>query len=208
MQQTFDSIEKFIALKEKCVFCQTPLKNMLTNHIRAPRGIPILKSEVIDGKLSFKLKHTTDSYQIIADGTIDTKTNLLHFQLSRPDTELTNLNALDSLVAKTAFEQMMPHMEVYCPSRKCKTKYYICGEMFKIDVENLNGCVFRIRPFSVYMESFFTSKLWIQNDWSANCTNIYLKNNPVNPVKTSILDLESMDKEKLFKRIKTLVTFS
>jgi hypothetical protein len=202
----FQNIKEFIGVKDTCVFCRSKLKVVLTNFIKEPNGIPVLKAKVANEQFNFNIKHTTESYQIEADATIDIITNALQFKLISPiDLEQ---YALDYMVAKTAFENLKPHIELYCPNKKCKLKYHICSNIFAMYAGDKVG-TFIIKPLSLYMESFVVDKLWVQNDWTNNSTNIYsIDKANADPIRTSFIDLESMSKEKILTRIKTLVTFS
>lgn len=203
----FQNIKEFIGVKDSCVFCHTKLKVVLTNFIKEPNGIPVLKAKIVDEHINFNIKHTTETYQIDADADIDIATNALEFKLISP----VNLEqyALDYMVAKTAFENLKPHVELYCPNKKCKMKYHLCSNIFTMIGAGRHLGSFTIKPLSLYMESFVVDKLWVQNDWTNSSTNIYsIANSNADPIRTSIIDLESMNKEKIITRIKTLVTFS
>lgn len=215
MKKNFINIEEFFGVKEQCVFCQSKLKIIFINFSRAADDIPIIKAKVKDGKFCFNMKHVTNSFELDAEIELDIKTNVLKFFIpNMKEADFTKV--LDYWVAQQVFENLGPHVELYCSNRKCKMKYHICTDTFKLTRQGLpeelateNSNAFKIKYVRLYMESFVLSQLWVQNDWLYNSTNIFPKNNPnAEPIKTGLLDLESMSTDKIINRIKTLVTFS
>jgi hypothetical protein len=177
----------------------------LSNFIGVRRkGLPILSVPVENGKFDFHIKHTTTTYDVSADGVIDIESNVLIFFLS---TEADTPN-LDQHVAKQAFDDLKPHVDLYCPNKKCKHHYHLSSYIFEIKRHpNLN--VWIISPLKLFLESFKAGNLNVQNDWRKEETNIYsLINEDAEPIKFPIIDFEEMGKDKLLTRIQTLVTFS
>ncbi len=209
MKTHFKSVEEFFGVKERCVFCQSKLKIVFINFSRSVDNIPIIKAKVRENKFSFNLKHVSDSFELDVKTEIDIKTNVLKFSC----TEENDPWKLDlekdkdrQRLAQQVFENLGPHVELYCPNRKCKMKYHICSDIFKLmrDEDQL-----KIKSIRLYMESFVLPKLWIQNDWIFSSTNIYSTVNlDADPLRTPLLDLESLGKIKIINRINTLVTFS
>jgi hypothetical protein len=203
----FESIEDFLKFKDRCPFCSSELKVSLANFVLAPNTIPFLKCRLIDNKFEFSLKHTSHSFELAADVSINSQNNIVTFALTTP--VVLEQYATDYMMAKTVFESMKPYIELYCSSRKCKMKYRLCSDIFAcLKIEGVYSS-FKIRPFPVYMESFVIEDFWIQNDWTTGLTNIYNKlKTECEPIRTNIINLETMGKDKIINRIKTLVTFS
>lgn len=211
MRGPFETIEDFLCIRENCVFCQRKLKCVLSSFDVGPRSLPIFNAYVQNNKLEFDFHHTSATWQINAQISIDIKSNLLSLKLNEPiTTDELNTLAIDHIVAKGIFENLNPHVELYCSNRKCKMKYTLCGSMLKSDKVGDEISIFKIRPFYLYMETFELDNLWIQNDWSTHALNIYIKNKiDTAPIKyPELLDLQEMGKDKIITRIKTLVTYS
>ena len=199
------TIKDFLSVKGRCIFCQTALRKVLTNFIGIGKdGIPVLNTQIENDIINFNVDWTTDYYSIAAKGQLDINTNVLTFTSDKEDATflVADVRPLD------AFSKMKPHMELYCPNKKCKMKYTISSDVFVFTNSNSPGSSWKINTPSVWMETFIIGNLWVQNDWVYSKTNIYSRNNPdANPITVDLIDFESMSKEKLLTRIKTLVTF-
>ena len=207
MNHIFDNIDAFISHKDKCPFCQNKLRAALTNFVMSADTIPIIKCRIDNGQFHFNIKHTSHSFHISAEASINTQDNILQLQITTHI--VLEQFAKDYIMAKSVFENMKPYIELYCPSRKCKMKYRMCSDIFVcLKIEGKYSS-FKIKPFPVYMESFVTGDWWVHNDWINESTSIYNRNKTDSePIRTGIINLESMGKEKVINRIKTLVTFS
>ena len=136
------------------------------------------------------------------------ETNDIDFNITVRNDLIENWESTYHQHAIDIFEDMKPHIELYCPSKTCKMKYALQSDWFRCN-RHMNDASYYIRSFRLYIESFVVDNLLIHNDWLDQETLIYSKNNTrIDPIKTDILDLESMSKEKVITRIKTLVTFS
>jgi len=207
MQGTFQSIADFLKIKDQCVFCKSKMKNTLTNFTLGPDNIPLINAKSLDDRFLFEIGYVTGSYTLAASTSVDINTNILNFNLTTP--VALNGYGIEYMMAKTVFENHKPHIELYCPNKKCKMKYGIQSDVFRIDRLDDSLSRFKIRPFILYMESFVLDKLWVQNDWINTCTYIYAQNNlNIEPIKVDLLNLEEMGKEKIINRVRTLVTFS
>lgn len=205
MQKHFDNILEFTKLKDKCLFCGSALRAELSNFIGIRRkGLPLLNSPVQDGKIHFNIKHTTESYDISADGVIDIQNNVLFFFMP----EEADTPNLDQHVARQAFDDLKPYVDLFCPNKKCKYQYHISS--YILDVKRhatLNA--WNIGPIKLFLEGFHSGNLNVQNDWRKEETNIYsLLNEDAEPIKVPIIDFEEMGKERLLTRISTIVTFT
>lgn len=200
----FSNIKEFMAVKENCPFCKTKLKIMLTNFVKGPDKIPILKAKLENDFFRFKIQHTSHTLQMSANVDLDTINNSLTFYLDSEDPA-----TLDWMIAKTVFENMKPYVELYCPSRKCKMKYYLSSSIITSSLMEGSTNYFIIKPVSLFMEAFVHNNLWVQNDWENHSINIYSINNyNSNPIKGPLLDLEAIGKEKILNKVRTLVIFS
>lgn len=204
MQKHYSNILEFTKVKETCLFCQSPLRAVLTNFI-GPRknGIPIINAPLKDDKFIFDLRHTTETYSIEARGIIDINTNVLKFEITNP----TETPTTDQALARQAFGDLKPHVELYCPNKRCDVKYNLCSDVFTWRHSAIRGD--KIMPLKLYLECFKTGKLNVQNDCFQNMTFIYsIANEDADPISVPMLDFEEMGRDKLLVRIKTLVVWS
>lgn len=205
MQKTFNSISDFIKLKDKCLFCEAPLRPRLCNFIGTHIDGLLILNEIIDSpRFKFEIRHTTQNYDIKANVTIDIITNKLVFTLP-PNS---NTPYLDQFVAKRAFIELDPHIGLYCSNKKCKNSYALLSCFLQI--EKVPATVsWDISPLKLFIESFKTSRYVVENDWMKKETNIYIYNNvSIAPIKTPFINFETINKDKLINRIQTIVTFS
>lgn len=207
MKKYFDNILEFTKLKEKCLFCESSMRAELSNFIGVRRkGLPLFNSPVEHGKFNFHIKHTTSSYDISADGIIDIESSVLMFFLPIDDESPTP--NLDQHVAKQAFDDLKPYVDLFCPNKKCKYQYHLSSYILDIKRHPVLN-VWNISPIKLFLEGFHTGNLNVQNDWRKEETDIYsLLNEDAEPIKVPIMDFEEMGKEKLLTRIATIVTFT
>ncbi len=177
---------------------------MLTNFI-GPRknSIPIINAPLKDEEFAFDIRHTTETYSIEARGAIDINTNVLTFEITNPS----ETPVIDQRLAMQAFGDLKPHVELYCPSKKCDVKYNLCSDVFTWCHSPFRGN--KIMPLKLYLECFKTGKLNVQNYCFQNMTFIYSAiNEDADPISVPMLDFEEMGRDKLLTRVQTLVTFS
>ena len=206
MQKKFDTILDFTKLRDKCLFCETPLRAALANYIN-PRenSLPVLDVTINSGRFAFQIKHTTQSYDIKADGVIDIRTNAMVFTLPVD----ADMPFLDQHVAKQAFVDLKPHIELSCPNSKCKNEYSLSSHFLTaVRLQKVNAWMIS-PPIRLFLETFRAGNLVVQNDWIVERTNIYSRlNEDADPIKVPFMDFEAMGKTKLLTRVQTLVTFS
>jgi len=202
----FESIVEFTQLRQECVFCKTPLRAHLTNFVGFNEtGIAIIDAPLREGKFEFKIEHTTPSFKINANVFIDAKQNTLIFD------NFTNgeLPAIDEHVVKQTFEDYRPHVELYCPSRKCGLSYHLWGQSIRLKKTHHVAGIWAIQPFGLILEGARVKNYVVHNDWHNKKTFIYSRNNEeAKPIQTPLIDFTTMDKQKLITRIQTIVTFS
>lgn len=204
-QFDFLSILEFTKAKEKCLFCGVPLRASLTNFIGVHKnGLPYLNVTIDSVRFPFEIRHTTQSYDVKAQCVIDTVTNKL--VITPPPDSIVPM--IDQEVARKAFLELKPHIELHCPNQKCKNRYTLSS--YILDAQRIPGIVaWQIPPLKLFLESFKTNKLVVQNDWIKRDTNIYsIQNEDADPIKVPFMDFEAMGKDKLLTRVQTLVTFS
>jgi hypothetical protein len=206
MQTNFKNIEEFLDIKKYCLFCKNKLKITLTNFIGFKNnGNPIIKSKFNKNCFNFQLSNC-DSLRTIIDTKIDIRSNLLSFDI--PDT--INNKKSESDFIKNFFEKLLPHLEIYCSNRTCKSKhqYYLCSESFSISDQLTDGG-YNIKNICLYMESFTINNFWVQNNWSKRKTNIFIKNKiNTEPIEFDLLDFNNMNDDRILKKILTLISFS
>lgn len=202
----FESIAEFVKLRQECVFCKTPMRVHLTNFVGiTDTGLAIINAPLKGDRFDFKIEHTTPSFKINANVFIDTSTNTLIFD------NFTNgeLPAIDEHVVKQTFEDYRPHIELYCPSKKCGLSYHLAGQSIRLVKVHPVAGMWTIQPFALSIEGARVKNYVIHNDWHSKKSSIYSRNNEeAKPIQIDMVDFTTMDKQKLITRIQTIVTFS
>lgn len=202
----FESIAEFTKLRQECVFCKTPMRVHLTNFVGiTDTGLAIINSHLKEGRFEFKIEHTTPSFKINAGVFIDVSNNTLIFD------NFTNgeLPSIDEHVVKQTFEDYRPHVELYCPSKKCGLNYHLAGQPLRLKKVHPVAGMWTIQPFALYVEGVRVKNYVVHNDWHNKRTSIYSRNNEeARPIQVPLVDFTTMDKQKLITRIQTIVTFS
>jgi len=196
------NIADFIKIKEYCAFCHSKLNVSLTSFNLGPFQIPLFYAKLKDNQFNFTLNQTTKMFSLSAKINLNINSKIT---FTIPD----YTEDFDYVLIKTCFADHKPHLELYCSNKICKMRYVLSSDLLHCSnyFDELNYDT--IKPFNVYMESFIVDKMWIQNDWINSTTNIYVKNNmEIEPLKTKILDLNKMNKEKVINRIRNIVTFT
>ena len=164
----------------------------------------MLDATISSGRFAFQIKNTTQSYDIKADGVIDITNNTLVFTLPLDS----DMPGIDQHVAKLAFAELKPHIQLTCNNSKCKNRYTLSS--YSLECKRLASTnKWEIQPLKLFLESFKAGNLLVQNDWLVESTRIYsYLNEDAEPLRVSFVDFESMSKDKLLTRVQTLVTFS
>lgn len=218
------TIQQFIKIRETCIFCHSSMRTVLSSFLGLRNsGMPLLNSPVKDNKIDFIINETTEKSAIKAVGTIDISNNNLLFKaeasehdkilLIEDESRRDLLLYTEETFAKQAFENLSPHIEIYCSNKKCKFNYYLSGDIVRCSATlgKLSDVIkWKIKPFLLYQETFATETLWVQNDWIHLYTNIYPLHGSshADPIKVPLMDFKMIDKQKLLNRIKTLVVFT
>lgn len=204
MTDLYPAIIDFLKCRESCFFCGARLKCRLSSFIGVgDNTLPIINAPLKDNKFVFNISHTAPTFSIKAEGAIDIKTNAMIFIMKSFDTETPRL---DESFIKQVFVDMKPHIQLYCPKKKCPYQYTVASSVFHAGTIK-HGWL--ILPFKIYYESFVLGNLWVQNDYANNCTNIHSRSKEqADPLIVPLQDFELMGKDKLVNRIRTLVTFS
>ena len=154
MKVQFNNIKEFIKVRDQCVFCGKSLQACLTNYSGIHRnGYPILNTPINSDIITFKFNKTTANFDIKTTGILNIVSNNLQFDVYKSQTPM-----LDKLVAKNAFEQTYPLIQLYCTNKRCHSDYYISSAVLKIDE-------WTIYSPKVHLEGFKTLSSIIQNDW-------------------------------------------
>lgn len=207
MKRLCANIDEFFAIKDRCVFCKSKLKSQFRNFSVMHDDIPVVVAKKVDDKFCFRIQYVSQGGSLDADVEINTGNNIINFFI--PNKLEPDPRVQDFWFVKNIFEGFGPHIELYCNNKECKRKYYIASDVFKCEPMIPESNQFKLSRPQLYMESFSVNKFWVQNDWLFNSTNIYVRDNPdLGPIRVKLMDLESMDEEKLLTRIRTLVTFS
>lgn len=206
MNKYFTNLDDLINYQKECAFCKNKLIPTLTNHLGLNKGLPILNAKYKDGLFKFPIKYSAHNFNLNSDVTVNCTNNLIIFDNLEGEPYIgTTLER----AALDVFMRLMPHIELYCSSKKCGLKYYLSSDIFNLFSNETGGNTFEVSHVRLYMECLTYSGFWIQNDLVNTQSNIYVIDNPsITPITTELLDFQSLGKEKLLKRINTLVTFS
>lgn len=202
----FDIITDFVKCKEFCVFCNTPLKAVITNYVGVSgHGIPVINAPLKNDRFEFNIKHTTPNFDAKADVTILIDQNTLFFD------NFTNgeFPSIDEHLIRSVFESYGPHFELFCPSRKCGMGYYISSLPIRLTKIHTVAGMWNIAPFGMFNESVKIGSYIVSNNWAKKQSLIYSRKNiEASPITVPMVDFTTTTKEKLITRIKILVTFS
>jgi len=196
MEKDYLSIKEFLKSKEYCIFCNKPLKAILTNFIGKGKQIPIISSKLENNQFNFDINYYSSFLSLKTKCSIDIETNDIVFN---PISEnLTYTEIID------IFESFKPHIEIICNNKLCHMNYYLCSSILKCN-RNLDH---KIKPMNICFEACNVNKFWIQNDFFKRKTSIYSTNNiNINPIIIPILNFNDFTETKLRSRILTTVTF-
>ena len=216
MEDNFKSISDFIKFKEHCIFCKTTLRPTVTNFIGTDgNGSAIICANLEDGKFSFPFQHVGSSYQLESNIVIYPDKNTLEFSFISstssivPNAHLFPMSLTDEYVIRQNIDNIKPYIELVCINEKCNMGYHLCSSSFKLTKVGIAKSIWHIEPLKLFLESFKTKTLIVQNDWIEKVTRIYtLKNEEADPIKCQLIDFEGMDKDRLLNRIQLLITFS
>jgi hypothetical protein len=207
LQKQFDSILDFTKLKSTCIFCQQSLRASLTNFVGLRKnGLPVLNVPLAGRRIRFRIKHTTESYDIEADATLDIVSNVVVFTLAQGS----EMPYLDQRVASQAFIELKPYFDLHCSNKKCKNGYSLSTYyMLGLTKHSNTASSWSIPTPKLFLENFVTNKYVVQNDWTKETTTIYSRDNEnMEPIRVPFMNFEEMGGDKLLNRIPTLVTFS
>jgi hypothetical protein len=193
-------------IKDRCIFCNKKLIACLTGFSGVKKdGSPILNVQIKDKIIKFKLSQTTASYDVKVNCSINTEDNEISFSSVRnPET-----TAMDQLFAEQAFDSFLPHIELYCPNKKCKYEYYLSSMPFAFSKDLQKIYPRRLFPLKMGMEAFHTKTLFIENDWTREELYIYsLDNENAKPIKSHMIDFTLSKPEQILNRVSMLVNFN
>jgi hypothetical protein len=197
----------FVKCKEQCLFCKTPLRAILTNFVGLDRDfLPILNIHVPikPCRFTFQIHHITSSYDIKANGMIDTRNNTLIFTLPKSNPET---SSIDRHLAKQVFDDLRPHFDLYCNNNKCSFRYHLASNILQVS-HSANSCAWVIAPIKLYLEGFEIQHSNVINDWIRGETQIHSTIREVDPIRMPIIDFEQMPINLLLTRIATIKTWS
>lgn len=196
----FDNPKDFIASRGVCVFCANNLRPIVSNFTMMSGGIPSVTSKYNGRAFKFHMNYNSAYANVDCDVSIDCNNSVVKFKMPRRE----------YLKACSAFDSLKLHIELCCPNKACKLKYYVSSDPLEIAMfQVFNQNVVRIKATKLYMECFKLGGLMIQNDFQNSKTNIFSISKPdASPIQMAIMDFGSMAKEKLFNKIHTYVNFS
>jgi hypothetical protein len=198
LQKITDTIEQFINIKQKCIFCHKSLRPTLSNFIGVKKDSFPLLNEIVINPIKFLLKQTTENYNIEANTNIDINLNTISFNIIQESPTV----FIDQYIAKTAFLDLSPYIDLACHNKLCKKQYYLASNVLKIYESNNRN--WQLQPLKLFIESFKVNNLLVQNDWIREETNIYsLTSN--NSIKIPFLDFTQ---DNLIHRVQMYATFN
>lgn len=206
------SIKEFLDIKEKCAFCNEPLKPNLScysSHLNTWKNTPTIISKFNNNNCNFDINYDSISVHIKANVSVNLDSDELSFNVD-PDSYYHNNYVFCNSSIIDVLSHLKPYIILECNNRKCKMNYYICSNSFYIYSCLDDKCF--IKPFRLYYDACTIDKYWVQNDWIYNKTNILRLQKPDSDgIKIPLIDLvnsKKIDKDKFCSRIRTIVTFS
>lgn len=195
MVPQFSSLKDLIDYKLNCAFCHNKLIPILTNFTAISGGIPTLNCKYKNDFLNFDLKVSSAFINVDCQVNINCQNNEIKFSNNFADKSV------------EAFEFIRPHLEMYCSKRVCGLKYYLSSD--SLQCEKKGDFSYWLKPPRLYFECFNVGKLWIQNDFQNNITNIFSNTTglPI-PIQMDMLELDTMNKDTVINKIKTQINFS
>jgi hypothetical protein len=213
MIKTFGTIEEFIKIKDKCIFCQNSLTTILTNQsINNFVKIAELNAYVKNNKFEFVIKYDGERLNFDAFISIDIIDNKFNYYIKSG-------NYVKKDDVARIFIGMKPYIELVCENGNCDMEYYLQSDC--LNCYDSPNAINTIRPISLLAESFAVKDWYIYNfyhhramynayeDKQYSTTLIQSKYDPESkPLLCPRLDFEAQPKQKLIDRIKTIVVFS
>jgi hypothetical protein len=163
--------------------------------------VPIGEEEVVSFDIS-SWSGTKDYVQIGAEIRLNIETNALFFLLKNTS----DYSDIDAASIRSSFSKMCPHVQLYCPNQECRYRYTIASDTLQYKQDKSGWFIF---PPKLWYESFVTGNLWVQNDYIGQESNIFSRDKiHANPITSKLLNFQTMDKDRLLNRVKTLIVFS
>jgi hypothetical protein len=202
------TLQDFVYLQDKCIFCQSPLKIELTNGLQVDSiRLPDICAPLKNNQFTFKLKYDGERLHFDVGVCINLINNKFSFFYYGLDIA-THKEVADALMS------LSPQIELLCQNKECHSNYCLRSKSLEID-GNAN-----LKLTCLAMEMFSLSHWQVCNYYppiyGLDSTLIfsiesYLYDrytNFSNAIKCDRIDFESMPPEKLVNRLRTIVTFS
>lgn len=190
-------INEFVNLRKECLFCGG---KMVTSLEKLSPVSSIHKVLNINNKYKndcFEFRSLSNNPPVIAN--IDGITHNVTFNYSSTKDKVIDIT---KAMLSAAFNSYYPHVQVSCDNKKCDTNYYYIST----DLTIINEMIASI---NLSWESFNYKNSWIQNDWITKKTKIFSTENPeISPIEIDLIPFDSVDSDKFYNRIKTIITFS
>lgn len=210
MRKKFNSIEECLTEK-KCVFCNNSLKIKLSNNSSifcfGANNLSIFNTNFINNNIIFNFSYTTIVINTIINGSIDVTNNKITLNSSDENLLYRDLIAI--------FESFQPCLKFFCENKECNMRYLLVSNILYCERANYKTGYYsnfsdytRIIPFSISIEICSIDKYLIQNDFGPDVTSIINSYNYSTIHLPYLISFNSMDKDKLVNRIKTIITFS
>ena len=209
MKWFYPTIKDFCNIKENCIFCNKKLYPILKNYTSGPENkLPTLLAKCNKDSFSFKINYCSGYVTVKSDGYINSSTNTVSFGNINFESD-SGYNEDEAL--KFAFYSLNPHIELSCVNKECKYGYYISSTTFgcsELLVKSSPDEMFKISSIGLAQEAFNLDKFFVVNT-PGNKTYIYsTRNIDKAPLEINKINFDSINKEKLFTKIRTSVSFS
>ena len=188
------NIQEIIDYKKSCPLCHNNLIPFLRNsegygwsHCQFNK----INARLTDDNFIFKIDYTSATQDVHIGCKINCISNEITTEYDMPLTEI--------------FSMISLRAELHCYNKKCNTYYYWSKPIY---TNNFDDRWMVLTPLCIDTECFsIPPRFWIQNDLIRQETLIYDINKSDYPLKLPIIDLSSVDKDKWFNRIQTIINF-
>lgn len=198
---SFVKIKDLLNYKKNCSLCDSVLIPFLRDHGITPpyKNIPNINSRLTNDKFDFRLKYTSSTVSCNNEYFLDVNDNCITLK--------NNANMHDLIESFNVLNHVCMYIELHCTNKKCKYNYYLMSAPLKYKMDSDTGIKIS-NPFHLDSECYNLSTYWIINDLRKSTTNIFSTiHTKAEKVSVPILELNILNKDKVFNRIKTIINF-
>jgi hypothetical protein len=202
MRRLYGTIQDFINIKDRCIFCYQPLSVFLTNKMsNGQSSFPDIHAPLKDKQFQFPLKYDGERLRFDVHAILDIENHRFGFY---HDSRIVGSSPVISV-----FTGLHPCIELICQNKSCDMNYHLESDSLRSNEYDI------IRPISLTLEAFLIDNWWVGNPYTTTYNEDYneetwiMKQNSFAPaIHCPRLNFEAYPKDKLISRIRTAVNFS